>query len=100
MTDVTLRPMTLGQVLDTTFSLYKRNFWLFAGITALPFLLVLLFQIIVAAVDSPIGRAGQSTAISTNLIGRVVAGAAIGVIFYLVILGYTQAATIFAVSDL
>lgn len=100
MADVTLRPMTLGQVLDTTFSLYKRNFWLFAGITALPFLLVLLFQVIAAAVDSPSGRASQSTAISTNLIGGVVAGAAIGVIFYLVILGYTQAATIFAVSDL
>lgn len=100
MADVTLRPMTLGQVLDTTFSLYKRNFWLFAGITALPFLLVLLFQIVVAAAGNPLERAGQSTAVSANLIGRVVAGAAIGVILYLVILGYTQAATIFAVSDL
>ena len=100
MADVTLRPMTLGQVLDTTFSLYKRNFWLFAGITALPFLLILLFQIVVAAVGNPVGRDGQSTAISADLIGRVLAGAAIGAIFYLVILGYTQAATIFAVSDL
>ena len=100
MADVTLRPMTLGQVLDTTFSLYKRNFWLFAGITALPFLLILLFQIVVAAVGNPVGRDGQSTALSADLIGRVLAGAAIGAIFYLVILGYTQAATIFAVSDL
>ncbi|HEX2664642.1 MAG TPA: hypothetical protein VHM93_17560 [Candidatus Acidoferrum sp.] len=100
MADVTLRPMTLGQVLDTTFSLYKRNFWLFAGITALPFFLVLLFQIIIAALGSPIGRAGDPTAISADLVGRMVAGAAIGAILYLVILGYTQAATIFAVSDL
>ena len=100
MADVTLRPMTLGQVLDTTFSLYKRNFWLFVGITALPFFLVLLFQIVVAAAGSPFGRTGQSTAISANLIGRVLAGAAIGAILYLIILGYTQAATIFAVSDL
>lgn len=100
MADATLRPMTLGQVLDTTFSLYKRNFWLFAGITALPFLLILLFQIVAAAVQSPIGGTGQSTAISPNLIGRLAAGVAMGATLYLVILGYTQAATIFAVSDL
>lgn len=100
MADATLRPMTLGQVLDTTFSLYKRNFWLFAGITALPFLLILLFQIVAAAVHSPIGGTGQSTAISPNLIGRLAAGVAMGATLYLVILGYTQAATIFAVSDL
>lgn len=100
MADVTLRPMTLGQVLDTTFSLYKRNFWLFAGITALPFLLVLLFQIVVAATGSPFAGTGRSTAISPDLLGRMAAGVGIGAIIYLVILGYTQAATIFAVSDL
>lgn len=100
MADVTLRPMTLGQVLDTTFSLYKRNFWLFAGITALPFLLVLLFQIVVAATGSPFAGTGRSTAISPDLLGRMAAGVTIGVTIYLVILGYTQAATIFAVSDL
>lgn len=100
MADVTLRPMTLGQVLDTTFSLYKRNFWLFAGITALPFLLVLLFQIVVAATGSPFAGTGRSTAISPDLLGRMAAGVGIGAMIYLVILGYTQAATIFAVSDL
>lgn len=100
MADVTLRPMTLGQVLDTTFSLYKRNFWLFAGITSLPFLLVLIFQIVVAAAGSPFAATGRSTTISPDLIARVAAGASIGAILYLVILGYTQAATIFAVSDL
>lgn len=100
MADVTLRPMTLGQVLDTTFSLYKRNFWLFAGITALPFLLILLFQVIVAATGSSFATPNQSTAISASFIGRMMAGIAIGAILYLVILGYTQAATIFAVSDL
>ena len=32
----TLRPSTLGEILDRTAQLYRRNFWLFAGIGALP----------------------------------------------------------------
>jgi ABC-type multidrug transport system fused ATPase/permease subunit len=32
-----LRPLTLGEILDHTIQLYRRNFWLFAGIAALPF---------------------------------------------------------------
>jgi hypothetical protein len=32
----TLRPSTLGEILDRTAQLYRRNFWLFAGTAALP----------------------------------------------------------------
>ena len=32
----TLRPSTLGEILDRTAQLYRRNFWLFAGVAALP----------------------------------------------------------------
>lgn len=32
-----LRPSTLGEILDRTVQLYRRNFWLFAGSAALPF---------------------------------------------------------------
>ena len=39
-----LRPMSLGEVLDRTFSLYRNHFWLFAGIMSLPLLLLLIFQ--------------------------------------------------------
>lgn len=31
-----LRPSTLGEILDRTAQIYRRNFWLFAGIGALP----------------------------------------------------------------
>jgi hypothetical protein len=31
-----LRPLTLGELLDRTFSLYRNNFWLFVGIMAMP----------------------------------------------------------------
>jgi Membrane domain of glycerophosphoryl diester phosphodiesterase len=33
---VDLRPLSLGELLDRTFSLYKRYFWLFVGIMAIP----------------------------------------------------------------
>jgi hypothetical protein len=32
----TFRPATLGEILDRTAQLYRRNFWLFAGVAALP----------------------------------------------------------------
>ena len=32
----TLRPSTLGEILDHTAQIYRRNFWLFSGVAALP----------------------------------------------------------------
>lgn len=31
-----LRPLSLGELLDRTFTLYRNNFWLFVGIMAVP----------------------------------------------------------------
>jgi hypothetical protein len=41
-----LRPMSLGELLDRSFFLYRKHFALFVGIIALPYLLVLAFQLI------------------------------------------------------
>ena len=41
MTALDLRPLTVGEILDRTFTLYRRNFLLFIGITALPQLVAL-----------------------------------------------------------
>ncbi len=43
-----LRPLTLGELLDRSFSLYRHHFWLFVGIMALPSLLGLAFGLLVA----------------------------------------------------
>ena len=32
MADLDLRPLSLGEILDRTFSIYRKNFLLFAGI--------------------------------------------------------------------
>lgn len=97
MADVTLRPMTLGQVLDTTFSLYKRNFWLFVGITSIPFLAVLILQVGAAALQ--LSRPAPQPA-SPALASGAIVGGIVFLLAYFLLAGAAQAATIFAVSDL
>jgi hypothetical protein len=46
MQNLDLRPLSLGEILDRTFTLYKNNFVLFAGISMIPQLLVLALQMI------------------------------------------------------
>jgi hypothetical protein len=40
-----LRPLSTSELLDSTFHLYRDNFWLFVGITAIPQFLVLILQL-------------------------------------------------------
>lgn len=100
---VDLRPMSLGELLDNTFTLYKGNFWLFAGITALPFLALMVLRVGVAASGASIGlvRTGRiPPGFSPGmLLSAITAGIVLG-FFYLVLAGTAQAATVFAVSDL
>ncbi|HUA01317.1 MAG TPA: glycerophosphoryl diester phosphodiesterase membrane domain-containing protein [Candidatus Aquilonibacter sp.] len=41
METVELRPLSLGELLDRTFSLYRSHFWLFVGITTIPAIFVI-----------------------------------------------------------
>jgi hypothetical protein len=108
MTSVDLRPLSLGEILDRTFTLYRRNFLLFLGITAIPQLLILalnLFQAFTAQVPRvpsrsvPLPEQFQSTA-STGFLGLGIIGALIALIVYIVAYLFAQGGTVFAVSDL
>src|SRR5450631_3608948 len=87
-----LRPLSTGELLDRTFSLYRTHFALFVGIIALPHLISLAFQLIVA-----LELRSQETGIS----------AALGSIFWAFLAGLvalivgaaSQAATVVAVSQ-
>ncbi len=104
MADVDLRPMSLGEVLDRTFNLYKNHFWLFTGITALPFLALLLINVGIAAVQTAKLAGAQApkgvVLPSPSVIVGAVAGFFLFMLLYLFLLGAAQAATVFAVSDL
>jgi hypothetical protein len=48
--DNQLRPLNLGEILDRTAQLYRRNFWLYVGTAALPLLFVLALAIPAGAI--------------------------------------------------
>lgn len=102
MANADLRPMTLGEVLDRTFNLYKNHFWLFVGIAALPFSLLLIVQVGIAAVSSAAANApvARATPFSPGAIGGMIGGGALVMVLYFLMIGAAHAATVFAVSDL
>jgi len=67
----TLRPCTLGEILDRTFQLYRNNFWHFVGIAAMPLVAGLILAIPVVVIFAIPGIAGGFTDVTT--IVRVVA---------------------------
>jgi hypothetical protein len=48
-----LRPLSTGELLDRTFSLYRSHFVMFLGIVAIPHLCVLAFQCLALAFQNP-----------------------------------------------
>lgn len=94
-----IRPMTLGEVLDRTFSLYKSNFWLLAGILAVPMLFKLVFSLglewfqRMAAAGA--GRSPSLTLVLSGAVGVIIAG-----IISWALQSAAQAGTIVAVSEI
>lgn len=97
--DQALRPMSTSQVLDRTFSLYRNNFVVFAGIAILPPALLLVLQMLSLLAD----RGGPYRSAAPAGAPAVVAIALGGVLFgavYLVGYAFALGASIFAVSRL
>ncbi|HTT22251.1 MAG TPA: hypothetical protein VMG82_25205 [Candidatus Sulfotelmatobacter sp.] len=87
-----LRPLSTGELLDRTFSLYRSHFGLFVGIFALPYLVVLAYRCVGLIFQSP---APQLSNMVVSLLWNV------GALFLIVIVSAaSQAATVVAVSNL
>ncbi len=107
MANLDLRPLSLGEILDRTFSLYRRHFLLFLGITALPHLLVLalnlaetmMSQIPAVPTPSPVEQLQARTS-SGGLMAFGIVGLIVGVFIYFLTYVLSQGATVFAVSEL
>jgi Membrane domain of glycerophosphoryl diester phosphodiesterase len=101
-----LRPLTLGELLDRSFSLYRRHFWLFVGIMALPSLLALAVGVVIAIFspepvnpDSVAAGDTDPTVLIGGVVWFIIAMIGMGAVYfitYAVALG----ATTIAVSDL
>ncbi len=105
MAGVDLRPLSLGEILDRTFSLYRRHFLLFLVITVLPYLLIpaciLLSSLLPAAMTTTTVGAAQPRP-SVPFIFMVLA---IVVVLPAVLIGLgicflAQGASVYAVSEL
>src|SRR5208283_24193 len=87
-----LRPLSTGELLDRTFSLYRSHFGLFLGIFALPYMVVLAFQLV--------GLVFQSSAPKLPNILLTLAWSVGAGILTLIVSAISQAATVIAVSNL
>jgi len=108
MAEWELRPLSLGEILDRTFTLYRKNFLLFLGITAIPQLLTLGLNIAqVMLTKFPTVRKPsvpveefQTRAVSNGLMAFGIGGFLVAIVIYLLVYLFSQGGTIYAVSDL
>jgi hypothetical protein len=102
-----LRPLSVGEIFDRAFSLYRRNFWLFVGITALPATLALAMTIIVQVMQRlaikglPTANHDPAAALAA---GSAILGMAGGIlviaVVYWVVYMIALGASTYAVSEL
>ena len=91
-----LRPMSTGELMDRTFSLYKRNFWLFVGIASLGPATYLIFQLL--TVGSASLQAGNPSRVSPFSATSLGVGFIAGLFVMLAGMAIAHAATVRAVA--
>lgn len=101
-----LRPLSLGELLDRTFTLYRRHFRLFVGIMAVPSTIAMLLAVLIAVFQ----RAAQKVALDKAdpavipaevfMMVGMFAGTMVLMVAYLVVYAVALGATSFAVSEL
>ena len=98
-----LRPLSIGELFDRAFVLYRRHFWLFVGITAIPgvfALIVALAQQAMQTVTVMDGAPGGELSVNTVLALWIAAGVLVAVLAYGVVYTIALGATTFAVSEI
>jgi uncharacterized membrane protein len=93
-----LRPMSTGQLLDHTFALYKKNFWLFVGIASLGPAANVVFQLL--AVGSNVGSpfSANNQAANAAVWAKLGLAMIVGYLIMLAGLAVSHAATVKAVA--
>jgi hypothetical protein len=97
VTPLDLRPLSVGEILDRTFTLFRRHFVLWVGIVALPQLLALSASLTQTFLVGP-GSRRPVWALEGNLVAALL-GLAVVLVTYIASL-FAQGATLLAVTDL
>ena len=100
-----LRPLTLGELLDRSFGLYRRHFWLFVGLMAIPTVFTMLIgvsaQILPEVVKAQIaGNADPNPATMAVIFVLAAVGLVLLMFAYWIAYMVTLGATTVAVSEL
>jgi hypothetical protein len=103
-----LRPLSTGEILDRTFTLYRRNFLLFLGISAIPHVLVLVLNLARVSITfgsllAPNAQRSHAVPLVSPSVGTGVAFLIIGLLLVVVmVIAYllSQGATVIAVSEI
>ena len=103
MATLELRPLSLGELLDRTFFLYRRHFWLFVGISAIPYSFYFIANL--AAVLLPaIARQTNSGQIQSTGIMAIAASAgllqALGLLVGSIAFLFSVGASVYAVAEI
>lgn len=94
-----LRPLSLGEILDRSFAVYRANFWLFVGIAALSSTVQLVANAALLVIyKGVIPRPKAPFDLSYLVSGREVGGLIATLLFFLAA-AVTQAATVWALSE-
>jgi hypothetical protein len=104
MATLELRPLSLGELLDRTFFLYRRHFFLFIGISAIPYSLLLIVNLGNILFSRrrafpqfpPIMTHLQPSALLSTAIGAAALAGIVGILVFVTSFG----ATVFAVSEI
>jgi len=105
MANLDLRPLSLGEILDRSFSLYRQNFLLFLGIAAIPQLFVLvlnLAQVFLGLSKNTVqpGRPAAVPAVPPAAVPALFVIGLLGAVVYLVAYLLSQGATVSAVAEI
>ena len=103
MATLDLRPLSLGEILDRTFTLYRSHFLLFFGIAVIPQLFVLalqLTQLFLGAAPVPPGTRGAPPVVRPGLTGASIVVGLLTLVIVLLAYLLWQGATVSAVAEL
>jgi hypothetical protein len=94
-----LRPLTLAELLDRSFSTYKRHLWLFVGIMAVPAALAMVTAILLRLFNSGLNPATPPAEMLLKMVPLFIGSFIFG-ISYLLVYMFALGATTVAVSQI
>ena len=99
MTVLDLRPLTLAELLDRSFSTYKRHLWVFVGIMAVPALVGTLYAVVMQFFSAGL-QPNTPPEMVLRRLAPMAAGAVVFAVLYMAMYAFALGATTIAVAHI